>query len=63
LFSAGLAGVTDAQAGRVDGGPQIRDLPALLAARRDRRLGLAGQAAAQRAQLAGRSRPRSARRS
>jgi hypothetical protein len=33
----GLAGVTDAQARRVHGGPQIRDLPAVLAARRDRR--------------------------
>ncbi len=43
----GLAGVVDAQARRSDRGRKVRDLPAVLAAGRERRLGLAGQAAAQ----------------
>jgi hypothetical protein len=43
--------VTDAQAGGLDRGPQLRELAAMLAARGDRGRGLAGQATAQGAQL------------
>jgi hypothetical protein len=48
---AGLGGVADAQAGGLDGGAQLGDLAAVLATGREVRRGLAGEAAAQGAQL------------